>query len=118
MIRPDFKGLDDILGACNRPSDEKPIQMTIEELVETFTFFIVSGSENYIKVLSGDHQLSLPQPPSAQAANRRTPICSRERGSDPGLYSHNALPQRRDQGRHATMPSHSRRGNVGPLCSW
>jgi cytochrome P450 len=50
---PDFKGLDNILGACNPPSDEKPIQMTTEELVGTFTFLIVSGNEITANVLTG-----------------------------------------------------------------
>ncbi|RHZ53905.1 cytochrome P450 [Aspergillus thermomutatus] len=53
MNRPDSKGLDDIFGACNTPSDEKPIQMTTEELVGTFTFLIVSGSETTATVLTG-----------------------------------------------------------------
>jgi cytochrome P450 len=51
LARPDSKQLDDILGACLQ--DGKPSGMSIEELVGTFTFLIVAGSETTATVLAG-----------------------------------------------------------------
>ncbi|PHH74101.1 hypothetical protein CDD82_5101 [Ophiocordyceps australis] len=53
LRRRDSKQLDDIFAACVTPDDEKPIMMDMDELVGTFTFLIVSGSETTATVLTG-----------------------------------------------------------------
>ncbi|KAH0591775.1 hypothetical protein MHUMG1_10474 [Metarhizium humberi] len=53
LNRPDSKQLDDIFGAAVTPNDEGPIQMSMDELIRTFTFLIVAGSETTATILTG-----------------------------------------------------------------
>ena len=52
VARPDSDKLDDILGAC-LPGQHQRAQMDMEELVGTFSFLIVAGSETTATVLAG-----------------------------------------------------------------